>query len=273
MPAAVISIADRSGVKRQGVWSLLEMAQPGTAPRPLGIFFVDSGTDRLILRLRDISGLADPEEREADILAFLEDDLMSKADEEGATRLLDSLEDSLSNFLRIGDRTAVSFTGDPGRTADRLFDEYVDGTVRPFVTHLPFYALRAAATKFGESMDGEQDGWLRVPDLRLTPDMFIAQVVGRSMEPLIADGDLCVFRAGVTGSRQGKRLLIEQFSETDFAGRYTVKRYTSVKKFDEAGDWEHEQIRLEPLNREFPAFNLSPSQFRVIAEFVQVLPA
>ncbi len=30
-------------------------------------------------------------------------------------------------------------------------------------------------------------------------------------------------------------------------------------------------IRLEPLNREFPAFDLTSDEFRVIAEFVQVL--
>ena len=32
-------------------------------------------------------------------------------------------------------------------------------------------------------------------------------------------------------------------------------------------------IRLEPLNREFEAFELTAMRFRVIAEFVQVLPS
>lgn len=275
MPAAVLSIENRTGAIRQGAWSLLELAPPGSAPCPLGILFVDRDTDRLIPRLRDaseVSGMEDIEEQEGEILAFLEADLRHKAGESGASRLLDSLEDSLSHFLRIGERTAVTYTGDPGRAADRLFEEYVDSTVRPFVTHLPLYGLRAAATKFGESMESEQDGWLRVPDLRLTPDMFVAQVVGRSMEPLIADGSLCVFRAGVKGSRQGKKLLIEQFNENDFSARYTVKRYTSTKKHDESGAWQHETIRLEPLNPAFEAFQLSPDSFRVIAEFVAVLP-
>jgi hypothetical protein len=101
--------------------------------------------------------------------------------------------------------------------------------------------------------------------------MFVARVVGRSMEPLIPDDSLCIFRANVTGSRQGKHLLIEKFSETDFAARYTVKRYTSEKESDSEGSWRHKQIRLEPLNPEFEAFNLSPDEFRVIAEFVAVL--
>ena len=153
----------------------------------------------------------------------------------------------------------------------------MDSAIRPFVTHVPVYALRAAATKFGESMDanpesGEDGEWVRAPRrTRLEPGMFAAQVVGRSMEPLIPDGSLCLFRRGVTGSRQGRRLLIEQFSETDFAARYTVKKYSSVKRQSESGEWEHERIRLEPLNREFPSFDLAPDQFRVIAEFVEVL--
>ena len=79
-------------------------------------------------------------------------------------------------------------------------------------------------------------------------------------------------RESVTRVPVSKRLLIEQFGETDFASRYTVKRYTSTKSMAADGDsWEHEDIRLEPLNREFPAFGLHPDAFRVIAEFVAVL--
>jgi hypothetical protein len=152
----------------------------------------------------------------------------------------------------------------------------VDAEIQPFVRHLPLYTLRAAATRFGEGMESEQDGWVRVPGrLRLTPDMFVARVVGRSMEPLIPDASLCVFRTGVVGSRQGKRLLIEKFDENDFSSRYTVKRYTSVRRATaaegEEASWEHASIRLEPLNPAFEAFELGPDGFRVIAEFIEVL--
>ena len=60
-----------------------------------------------------------------------------------------------------------------------------------------------------------------------------------------------------------------------------MKRYTSEKKEvgaragtdDGFGETtlEHVSIRLEPLNREFEAFELEPDGFRVIAEFVKVL--
>ena len=266
MPADVVPIT------RPATWSLTELARPGAPPEPYGILLVDQSSDRVAMRFRSPTEFPDLEEDELDFLDFLEPDLKAKAAESGGKALLASLEDSLSHFLRISGRTAVSLTGNPQRMADRLFDEFVDGTVRPFVTHLPLYSIRAAAGRFGEAMKGEEERWLRVSELKLTEDMFVAHVAGRSMEPLISDGSLCVFRANVRGTRQGKRLLIEQFGETDFASRYTVKRYTSVKSFDEEGEFTgHERIRLEPLNPEFPAFDLGPDEFRVIAEFVAVL--
>jgi SOS-response transcriptional repressor LexA len=274
MSSAVISI---DKVSRSGDWSLLEIALPGSRRRPLGILLADRATDRLSLRLLDSAAFADLadvdlDEQEIDLIEALAADLQNKANELGASALLHSLEDSLSGFLRISDRTALEFRGSARRTVDRLFDEYVDGEVRPWITHLPLYGLRAAATKFGEGMDSPLEEWIRADSgTKLRENMFVAHVVGRSMEPLIPDGSLCIFRAGVTGSRQGKRLLIEKFGETDFASRYTVKRYTSHKRYDSDGNWEHEEIRLEPLNPEFEAFTLGPDEFRVIAEFVEVL--
>jgi hypothetical protein len=269
MPADVLSI-DR---KSQASWSLLEIVPVGSKPLPFGILFADRETDRLSLRLHESSFFGDLQEQEIDIIDLLPADLAKKAGESGAAALLSSFEDSLTGFLRIGDRTAIEYAGHPQRTADRLFDEYVDGEIRPYISHLPLYGLRAAATKFGEGMDSPLEEWVRVPrGLQLRDNMFVAQVVGRSMEPLIPDGSLCIFRGGVTGSRAGKRLLIEKFGENDFSARYTVKRYTSRKLFDADGDFvEHEEIRLEPLNPEFEAFNLGPDEFRAIAEFVQVL--
>lgn len=282
MPAAVIPFRSASAAaSRSAKWSLLEIARPGVSPEPLGILLVDDQTGKLALRTRDAADFQDLEEQDADYLAALESDLEGKALEPGAGHsLLDFLEDCLSGFLRIGDRIAIEYSGDPGPTVDRLFDRYVDTEVRPFVTHLPLYGLRAAATRFGEEFEqaelSEPDAWMRAPrGVRLSEGMFIAQVVGRSMEPLIPENSYCLFRGPVIGSRQGKRLLIEQTGGrgTDLASRYTVKRYTSVKKIGEDGTWEHDRIRLEPLNPEFEAFELGAGDFRVIAEFVQVLPS
>ena len=152
MPAAVIPFRSATTAARRGTWSLLELARPGYPVEPLGILLLDAETGALSLRLRDESDFEDLEDEEADFLAALEADLKLKGQESGRA-LLDSLEDSLSNFLRIGNRTAIEYSGEAGHTVNRLFDEHVDGEVRPFVTHIPVYALRAAATKFGDEFD------------------------------------------------------------------------------------------------------------------------
>ena len=231
----------------------------------------------MTFRLQDPSGFDELDEREFDILSALPEDLRQKGLEMGGLRLLDSLEDSLSNFFRIGDRHSVAYSGDARVTVDHLFYEIVDPVIRPFVSHLPVYSLRAAATKFGELMDNRQEEyeaerWVRAPEnLRLSQGMFVAYVVGRSMEPRIPDGSACIFRAPVMGSRKGRLLLIEKSGETDFSSRYTVKRYARQGDLVESAEREG-AIRLEPLNKEFPAFDLTADEFRVIAEFVQVLP-
>jgi hypothetical protein len=286
MPAAVISIDARrsaSGASRRASWAVFEIAQPGRRAVPYGILLADEETGDLTFRLRNPDCLDDLEEQEIDILDALPGDIELKGKEMGGLRLLDSFEDSLSDFFRVSDRSAILYSGDARATVNRLFDEHVDSTILPFVSHLPIYNLRAAATKFGESMSSDEgdsgeeeydaERWVRAPEnLRLTKGMFVAYVVGRSMEPLIPDGSACIFRGPVTGSRKGRMLLIEQFGETDFASRYTVKRYARSGGLAEGAE-RTGAIRLEPLNREFPAFDLTADEFRVLAEFVEVLPS
>jgi len=102
--------------------------------------------------------------------------------------------------------------------------------------------------------------------------MFIARIAGHSMEPLIPDGSLCVFRAGVKGSRDGRLVLVENL-ETTGTNRYTVKRYRSEKAAGPEGEWRHTRIRLESLNPDYPSWDLDPDEekFRIIAAFERVL--
>jgi len=285
MPAVVIPIDAKlspaavsgMGAARRASWAIFEIARPGGHPAPYGILLADEATNELTFRLQEPSRFAELDEQEIDILNALPGDLRQKGTEMGGMRLLDSFEDSLSNFFRIGDRHNVVYSGDARATVDNLFYGMVDPVIRPFVSHLPVYGLRAAATKFGDLMDNRQEEseaerWVRVPEnLRLSEGMFVAYVVGRSMEPRIPDGSACIFRAPVTGSRKGRLLLIEKSGETDFSSRYTVKRYARQGALVESADREG-AIRLEPLNKEFPAFDLTADEFRVVAEFVMLLP-
>jgi len=250
--------------------SILHLEMPGRVPVSAGVLLEDPANDRLYLRLRRDWDVIAP--AEAGVLAELESDLAAKTQHLGAARLLDQLQDTLSNVLTISEPREV-MVEDFSRAVPRLYRELVQATVRPFVTHLPRYSLAVAAGKFLENHEIEEEGWEEAPSgLHPTPAMFVARIAGRSMEPRIPDGSLCVFRAGVTGSREGRLVLVE-YDGGGTNDRHTVKRYHSRKRTASDGNWEHAIIRLEPLNADFDAWELNPEEdrFRIVAEFVQVL--
>ena len=267
MPASVVPISG----SREGTFLLLVAALPGRSPQPVGVILVDPATDRAWVRLREnFDAVADPED--AEVFEALEADLRQRLAEHGAEAALVALEDSLSNALRVGERQTVAvdaFT----RILDRLYDEHVEKTeIQPFRTHLPLYSLRAAAGRLGEEMESAEEDWVRAPEgLRISQDLFVAHVVGRSMEPRIPDGSLNLFRLNPVGSRQNKILLIQRFGVLDDTARYTIKRYTSKKVQTGEDEWHHEQIRLEPLNPEFEAWEVEPQDFAVVAEWMRVI--
>ncbi len=258
---------------RQGSFLILQFAGPGRPLRNIGVLLLDVAANRVRVRLvENFQSLADPDDQE--VLACLADDLESKAGEMGGEAFLQYLEDTLSNSLIITRREPVRIERGLDATLERLFDRHVEKVpLIPFVRHVPVYSLRAAAGKFGEDMEveAEAEDWIPGPrHLRLSDDMFVAHVVGRSMLPRIPDGSMCLFRGNVVGTRQNKLVLVELLSERDTSARYTVKRYKSAKLATGQDKWEHSTIRLEPLNPEFEPLDLTPDRFRVIGEFSQV---
>ena len=146
-------------------------------------------------------------------------------------------------------------------------------------TCVPLYSLKAAAGAFGEAQMVNPDGWV-VPNTErpLAEGMFVAQVVGRSMEPRIPDGAWCLFRSPVTGTRQGRIVLVQHqdIHDPDTDASYTVKLYESKKIASEDGDWPHRVIRLLPSNPEYEPIVLeevTEGEVSVIAELVEVLDA
>jgi hypothetical protein len=149
-----------------------------------------------------------------------------------------------------------------------------------YKTCVPLVPLKAAAGAFGDPQHSEDGGfeWVEVKSRhRLRPGMFVAQVVGKSMEPVIPDGGYCLFHAPVEGARQGKTVLVQLRDATDpeSSQRYTVKRYSSEKVA--AGDsWRQEKITLDPVNPEFDPIVLTGGDeggLQVIAELIEVLGA
>jgi SOS-response transcriptional repressor LexA len=262
---------------RANYW-LLEAALPGRPPIPAGVLLVEEAADKLHIRLRpDWSGHADPED--AEVLELLAQELAEQAAQMGAAAFVALLEDRLSNALRISEPRSV-VVADFERAVERLYEREVEGIrerapILPFRTHLPVYSLRAAAGKFGpdQEVEVEPEDWIPAPPgVRPSEDYFACYVVGRSMEPRIPDGSLCLFRRIPAGSRQGKLVLVRHRAASETGGEFTVKRYRSEKTVTEEGGWRHTRIVLEPLNPEYPVLELGPDEFQVIAEFVRVIP-
>ena len=64
------------------------------------------------------------------------------------------------------------------------------------------------------------------------------------------------------------------YYDSDYTGAYSIKEYSSVKSYDEYGNWQHEKIELLPLNKDYNPIIIKTEdaeEFRVIGEFVGVI--
>lgn len=267
MPGIVTLI----NVRHPGTYVVLEAVLPGRAPRNIGVLLVDPAADRAFFRMRTgFDDIADADD--AEVLSGLARHIEDCVADAGASAVLRYLEDTASNSVRITDPQTIEVDAF-SRALERLYSDNVEPVpIAQFRTHVPLFSLQAAAGDLGDEMESRAEDWIPAPEgMRLTPDLFAGHVVGHSMEPRIPDGSLNLFRLNPQGSRQGKILLIERFGVTDETARYTIKRYTSRKRSTGEDQWEHEQIRLEPLNPEYEPWDVEPDGFAVVAEWLRVI--
>jgi hypothetical protein len=163
--------------------------------------------------------------------------------------------------------------------------------VRPFENCVPLFELKAAAGLFSDEqqviaiLDGKENQrvdeftWVALPDaFRPQRGLFIAQVIGESMNRRIPNGSWCLFRLNPAGSRQGKVVLVQhrEISDAETGGHFTVKVYKSEKKINPDGTWSHTKITLSP-DTTSPGYapivltDAEEKNLRVIAELVAVL--
>jgi hypothetical protein len=150
-----------------------------------------------------------------------------------------------------------------------------------YSTMLPFYPLSIAAGGFMDSDAPDQpSSWFLVEGITsrrtLSPSMFVAQVLGKSMEPVIPDGGYCLFTLETGGTRNGQIVLAQKadISDQDTGASYTVKTYHSTKSVDPDTGWQHEGITLKPVNPAYQEIVIPPAEggdFRIVAFFLEVL--
>lgn len=152
--------------------------------------------------------------------------------------------------------------------------------LEPYVNAVPLYDLQAAAGGFSELQHVEHEHWVFVPPgMAVGRNIFACRVVGESMNEIIPNGAICLFRMNPGGSRNGKIVLVEcaDIQDGDSGSRYTVKEYQSIKIDTEDG-WQHQKILLKPRshNPDMATIELcgdddDEHRYRVVGEFLNVI--
>lgn len=146
---------------------------------------------------------------------------------------------------------------------------------------LPLYPLSIAAGSFLDSqVPIEPETWVDMTRLTkrksFDKSMFISQIRGKSMEPLILNGSYCLFTFETAGSRNGKIVLAQKVGlyDTDTGAQYTLKRYQSTKKIDTDTEWMHEKILLKAINPDYEDIEILPDEagdLSIVALWVETL--
>jgi len=236
-----------------------------------GVIVSDPRTGECVFLFRqDVDQFAG---EETDVLAGLFEQLRILQQEMGTEAFLRWVDDNLSNLLRV-QAPAQATAIDLERTAQALYRKHVSSSVRPYETHLPLIPIELAAGGFGRDKAKLAEEWVeaRVPGRRrLSEDLFLVRVQGRSMEPDIPDGSICVFRSYYGGSRKNGIFIVQRIATMDEGGEFTLKRYESSKEV-RGDDWRHTRITMHPENPEYQDWDLREDErYITIAEFVCVL--
>jgi len=133
---------------------------------------------------------------------------------------------------------------------------------------LPVYSIDGACGYFGDGQIAEVEGWYDVSGFgfKVNPKtQYIVHAKGDSMLPKISDGNLCVFEYH-EGSADENDIVLMECSEydSDYGGRYTIKKFTTKKR---KGEFWNNEIILKPLNNEYDSIHLyadDDSNYKVV---------
>ncbi len=164
----------------------------------------------------------------------------------------------------------------------RPFEVIPGREAKPYQNCIPLMSLKAAAGAFRdeESIPVEAEAWVRpLGRTKPGPGLFVAQVIGESMNRRIPNGAYCVFRHPVEGTRQGRVMLVQHrdIVDPELGGSFTVKVWESAKEHTGDGTWRHTEVRLKPDSTELAQKaivlrNMDESEIAVVAELQEVLP-
>lgn len=175
----------------------------------------------------------------------------------------DNLRKYLTQYINI-------FSSNDSVKTFKISDSETDNSI-------PYYDLSIAAGLFSEHQQVEKVRYIEIDGINHKDDYFACKVVGESMNKIIPNGSICLFKKYNGGSRNGLITLVEgnDIFDSDYGSKYTIKEYLSKKSIDN-DEWQHQEIHLIPksYDQSYKTIILQDDQidnFKVIAEFIKVL--
>lgn len=143
---------------------------------------------------------------------------------------------------------------------------------------IPYYNLEVAAGSFSELQQPDEVKYIELEaGIQVSGDYFACKVVGESMNKIIPNGSIALFKRALGGSRNGLICLVESvdIQDSDLGGHYTIKEYESKKTYQDEL-WQHSEIILKPLsdNPDYTPIYLrdeETTQLKVLGVFVRVI--
>ncbi len=142
---------------------------------------------------------------------------------------------------------------------------------------IPLYDFYAAAGTFSELQSEKDFTLIEGPKNSSRNDYFACRIIGESMNRVIPNGSICLFKQYTGGSRNGKIVLVENkdIQDQDFNSAFTIKTYSSEKVISQES-YEHISIVLRPNSfddsyKDIIITEESAAGMRVVGEFVRIL--
>ena len=145
------------------------------------------------------------------------------------------------------------------------------------INPIPLYNFYAAAGSFSEIQSEKNFTLIEGPKNSPKEDYFACKIVGESMNRVIPNESICLFKHYTGGTREGKIVLVENIDiqDQDFNSAFTIKTYSSEKVISSEG-WSHTSIVLRPnsFDTSYEKIIINEENginMRVVGEFIKII--
>jgi SOS-response transcriptional repressor LexA len=187
--------------------------------------------------------------------------------------LTDPLTSSMYNYLQ--EKSAIKDVK-PVKTAEIIPFQESLSFEKELMNPIPLYDFYAAAGTFSELQSEKDFTLIEGPVNNSSNEYFACKIIGESMNRVIPNGSICLFKTYTGGSRNGKIVLVENMDiqDPDFNSAFTIKTYSSEKSVSEE-TWGHTSVVLRPNSFDSSYQNIiitaeNAPEMRVVGEFLEI---